>query len=224
MIARSDESEPRKEMAYKQVMAIKLSKRTGKEIAQNYPEIVDKYRAGSTIGKIIEEYGILEEYGLTENVANHAIYCALRELASEEDLARIAREHEIEGGKITRERGIGLFSLTPVQRVQNASKAGKVGGKKTYEQGIALFSLTHEQKVEVGKKSALVQGRKLWSDEEENYLVCLCRNPKYVYGSGPHKGLSDYSKIATEFENRFGIKRSTDALKVRYYKLLELGR
>lgn len=47
----------------------------------------------------------------------------------------------------------GVHSLSKEERIENASKAGKIGGKISYEKGVGVFSLTLEQKREISKKT-----------------------------------------------------------------------
>jgi hypothetical protein len=68
---------------------------------------------------------------------------------------------------------IGIYSLTPEQRRENAIK----GYKKAKELGVGIYALTSQQKSEAGKKS--------------NEQKWMCLETGYITTSGP---LSRYQK------------------------------
>jgi hypothetical protein len=65
-------------------------------------------------------------------------------------------------GKKTYELGIGIFSFTQEQMIENSRKGGTIGGKitgrKTYELGIGIHGRTKDEMVESGRKLGKMYG------------------------------------------------------------------
>jgi len=64
------------------------------------------------------------------------------------------------GGKVTQERGIGLFSLTREERIEL--------GKRTYWEGKGLGILTPEQRIENAKKYSILAGSVSGKNHKKN--------------------------------------------------------
>ena len=63
-------------------------------------------------------------------------------------------------GKITKENGTGIFSLTKDERIKISKIAGKISGQKAKENNTGIFGLTKEQRSEAGKKGGKISGNK----------------------------------------------------------------
>lgn len=202
---------PKSELSEQQLRAMWLGRKAARRIAGEYPEIAGDYRNCLTLEGIVERYGFAEKYGLSTMVAKTAVYYALRQLIPKREFQRISLGHlRFSGerrGRLNYERregfftlsreqlsrksrktgkrfyrqGIGIFSLTPEEKLEIASKAGKAGGRKTYEEGKGIFSLTSRELEEAGRKGALASGSMPWSRKEKKYLIRLSGNPEYCH-------------------------------------------
>jgi hypothetical protein len=74
------------------------------------------------------------------------------------------KEDSRKGGTKTKERGRGIFSLSPEQRIQNSIKGGNIGGHKCKELGKGMFALSPEEK----KKHAIKNSKKGGEKTKEN--------------------------------------------------------
>jgi general stress protein YciG len=83
-------------------------------------------------------------------------------------------------GKLTYELGIGIFSLTPEQKTENAKK----GGKLTYELGIGIHSQTPEQRSEGGKKGGAISANQKWKCLETGFITNAGNLTKYQRARG----------------------------------------
>ena len=111
------------------------------------------------------------------------------------------------GSEKAKEMGVGIFSLSQEQRIENSRKSGKINGKKNYENKIGIFSLTKEQKIEIsrraGKKTyelkigvhSLTKEQKIEigkkGSKNTNQQRWMCLETGYITTSGP---LSLYQK------------------------------
>lgn len=165
-------------MTKEQVAAIELAQKKGLLIARRYPGIADDYRAGKSQLQIALDYGIMDDYGLTERIATNAVAMALYQLIPHDEMDMLNAEHQSARGKRLYEEGRGAFSLDPEQRRdafmkglgsltheqlsensrKGASKGGKIGGKLSHEMGVGIHSQTPEERRELSRRGGLTMG------------------------------------------------------------------
>ncbi len=143
--------------------AIKLSRKLGKQIAQDYPEIANNYKSGMTMLNIAKIYNFISMYEVPSiKIMKEAMRGALEKLISTEELKILASEHRREWGKEwgkeTLKRGIGLFSIIPEENLELRRKGGQI----SYEKGIGVHALSSDEKKEAGRKGGLISGRKVY--------------------------------------------------------------
>ncbi len=206
VIAMNDPNEFGARLTDDQMSAIWLSRKIGRKIAIDCPEIADDYRQGMTADEIVMNYGFKERYGANE-VTSAAVYYALRELIPEEEHRSLGEEHR----SIGRQRGI--FSMDPKKKAEAVSRGGRTAGNILYREGRGIFGLDDEQKAEVIRRRALANRHVLWSDDEKEYFMALCQNRRYQHQSGSQKGKPDYALIASDLFAWFGTERTKESMK-----------
>ena len=232
-----------------QMAAMNLSRKVGKRLAKNHPEIEDDCRAGMTHEEIVEKYHIAQNYGLTDEIAIGAVGRALSKLIPRDERIQLRREHVSTSCRRQYNQGIGIHGLTPKERSEAGRKGGSKGGKKQYQEGTGIHAQTTEEKIEIGriggkalyekgrgifsftkkdlseagKKAALARGQVPWSHEEKLHLMSLCEKPDYVRKSGRFRGTRDYGMIANVLESVFGIRRRGNSLRIMRDKCIKKG-
>ncbi|MFH1439192.1 MAG: hypothetical protein ABIG89_01400 [Candidatus Woesearchaeota archaeon] len=213
--------------------AMSLAVITGTKIQEDYPDIADLYRGGSTIAEIVLAKGIAEEYGLSTNVALNAVGYALRGcyagpirynglIENPEERAEIARKH-IENGWTEQERrkhGLrlvrenkGLFSRSVDDLVEV--------GKKTHknEKGIHSSDFGSEGKRKAAIKSNEAIGNIVWSIPEYESLKRKYDSPAYKKGRG-----SDIERIIKELNDEYHNGTKVRDRRAVIHKLSEYNR
>lgn len=151
----------------RQKLVIGLNIELGRTLHVTHPEIAELYRQGHTRSDIADELGVSGVYGVSKNVAISAVGFALRGyeghlewvsldryngLLSDEELDRIAIEHNRECGKVIGqemyEKGIGIHGRSTEER----SAAGRKGGRLAFENGLGIFGISPERKREIASK------------------------------------------------------------------------
>ena len=123
-----------------------------------------------------------------------------------------SKESASKGGKIVRERGLGIFGLSKEERAKNSSNSGKKGGKITFELGLGVHSLTKQQKSEIGKRSVEKQKR------EKLGLFSLTKEQQTENGKRNYElGLSGIASMT--FEDRSKIGKKTYELGIGIHSL-----
>ena len=148
------------ELTQKQIIAIRLERKIGKEIARDYPEIADDYRQSSTLKNIVQDYKFSEKYELSENTAQIATLRALEILISKEERQILGKEHIRKEGLKKYEEGRGMFSLSyedleewrRIGREKGQPISCKIAGRKVYNEKKGIFSRSKEKMKEDGIK------------------------------------------------------------------------
>lgn len=212
-----EEKKHGRKLNQKQIAAINLAKRLGKKIAQDYPQIAEDYRRGSTIKKIAENYGFAGEYRLiTGKNTWNCLVSALEILIPEEERQVLGRQHMQMTGKKGYEESKGIFSLR-VEELGEARRkggliSGRINGREVYKEKKGIHAQSKEEKRKFGKIGILAQGRKPFSDNEKIYFFELCESLEYQYKFGRQKGKPNYRSVSEGLERKFGIKRSVITL------------
>ena len=100
-----------------------------------------------------------------------------------------------EDGKIgaakTKELGVGIYGLSPEQRIEN----GKVVGKRTYELGVGIHGLSPEQKSENSKKAVQITNSQRWECCKTGYVSTAAGLVSYQKGRGINTSKSNRRRI-----------------------------
>jgi hypothetical protein len=125
--------------------------------------IIPKHRGGSN------EPSNIIEVSLTQHAMFH--YCEWRLYGKRADyvawkrLVGNLKDEELvhqklimggeNGGRKTKELGLGIFAMTKEQRSEHSKVVGKIGGKKCRDFGLGIFSLLKEKRLEHSRKNIL---------------------------------------------------------------------
>ena len=161
-----------------QITAIRSAISLGKQLQLEIPQIADDYRDGLYTSKIARKYNLPLMYGVNEKVAISAIGYAIRGnngiyntepyqgfIKDSDELEILYKQHLTKNGLETYEQGLGIYALTPEQRIEYNKQAGLKGGAKAYQQGKGIYALTPEQKREYGRKGVISRGQTPWAEE-----------------------------------------------------------
>ena len=71
--------------------------------------------------------------------------------------------------QLNKDKNFGIHGLSEEERIENASKGGKLGGPRTHELGVGLFGLSEEERIENASKGGKKQlgncNLNKWADE-----------------------------------------------------------
>ena len=201
--------------------------RYGKELQTSDPQIVDEYRAGSTLPKLVEDFELVTRFNLILNQVVSAIsipyfalvgnrYEKLGELydglLSPEEAREIGAKHKLDGqianGFRLRERGLGIFGLSYEQRAATSFK----NGKATQEHGKGIFGLTTKQKIAMGQVAAADRGYVIHLDDEIILAYLLLEVPQLRYPNGRRK-LSEMKDLVNQALHGGNPVRNENTLK-----------
>lgn len=177
----------RKDLPVGQLLAIRRSLEVGVQLQRDFPEVAEDYRGGMSISKIVDKYNLSLKYGISKKIATQSVHRALRGykggflrldsyegLIEESELEKLAREHwsrrGSEAGTILYEKGLGIFSRTREQMIEDCKKGGLIGGRNA------------------GLASIISQGMIPWTPEEKEFAYVLSQNPDYQIKEGLNKG------------------------------------
>jgi len=223
----------------RQVAAITLAGRIGKQIQKDHPEIANLYKLGKTQPEIVETLSVNETYGVeSSQIAISAVCFALigfggntrceaySGLINKSELETLCQEHRSVSGERMREGGIGLFSISEEDQRENKRK----GGRAAKSQGKGIFALTSEQRGENARRS-YEEGNSWWAN--------LTVEERIEHGKKLHKKGIGIHKLTSD-EKREAVLKSLkaqgmtpwspeednyllDVLKSKDYVILEKG-
>ncbi len=188
------------EKSTKELIALGIIAKIGKQIKQDFPQIADAYREGLVHEEIVGQFGICKRYGLPLSMAKSAVATAIRGfpgnklinpyvglIENSEERARIAKEHV--ANSMTLEQRVELGRR--MQKSRSKDSLQKTG-RECYEKGVGIHGLSSVEKAQAARLSCISQGRTPWEPAEYRF-ACLASR------------LSEYSvaKIATELNEFF---------------------
>jgi len=181
--------------------AIRESIKVAKALQEENHEIVEWYRAGESQNKIADRLDLINIYPISQGTAKLIVSLALRGydgrfggddfqgLLDEEEAKELAKQHNIDTGKMTKYLGKGLFSLSKkqlsgigkrvaeFQRIhglglyalssEEKAEAGRKSGKMNYEEGKGIFSMSEAKRREARYKGLLASGKTPFVEREE---------------------------------------------------------
>lgn len=206
--------ETKKKLTRKQIVAIRKSLELATQLQRDFPEIADDFRNGVYTSEIVSKYNLIQRYGVSREVAQGAVYRALRGykggfgldsyngLINEGELEKLSKEHQSRSGSyfgpITYEKRLGIFSIPEEEMKDICKKAGKIGGKKIVELRLGIHGRTLEQMSEDGKTAVIARGQVPWEHNEGEYAYNLSQRSAYRIQKGPGKGKINTKLIAEE--------------------------
>jgi len=182
------------ELTQEQIKAIKRSINLGSTLQKDHPEIAELY-VNTGLRQIVKILNIQSEYDVNEGIARSGVIYAImghngglridayQGLISDEERARIRKEHKIGGGRRTYEEKKGIHAQSTEELREIGRKSGKIVGRKTYEEKKGIHAQTTEEKRECGRRSAIAKGHTLWDEEEKESAYQLSLRPEYKRGS-----------------------------------------
>lgn len=205
-----------------------LSRLKGKGLAEEHPEILDRYKKGETLTQLAQTY--MSDFDISPSVGMNSVYYCLRYLAEKgeislEDLEKIGKEHSIadikekgsQGGKTSHKLGKGCFGMSKEKRSEisrkTAYKMGKEFGKRNYAR--TLGAMSEEEKREAHRKSAITLGYVPFENvskesrygfmDEKSYAIMLKDSGKF-----------SWKEIEEETNAVYGNNRTFGALRTNY--------
>lgn len=126
---------------------------------------VFKTRLANKIQRFGESIGLTED-AVIDRIASEYPYKSMNEIAAEMglvsktvgkllDYAGVRRLTVEEAIELQKERGIGLFGISPEDRHTNAV----AGGQRSAEKGVGVHGYSHEELSEIGKRGGSVSGQ-----------------------------------------------------------------
>jgi len=222
---------------FKRLNAIHLSNRMATKIARDLPQIMEDYKQGHSLTKILNKYSLESTYGLVRSVARSALSKALTMLIeNEEERKELNLNHKANCGYSNLIQGKGIFSLSEERKKEASQKAGNIAfkmkkgihalsseersrfGKLHYKLGLGKMS--NEKRAIMSRKSTISRGYVPWEDGERLYFMTLCGNSDFFHNNGSYKGHPNYKAISIELYRVYHIKRNPGVLK-RWRRLLE---
>lgn len=165
-----------------QLRAISLQEELGRELQDDYPEIVDLYRD-------LDHFRTLDEIGRayldeihSPEVRRHAVAYAIKGLISSAELSDL----QLKRRRMSLANQFGSFES---EAFRDHCRAAAI--KRNLEASTDVEAMIRGR------------GRTPWSDEERDFLFRLVANPEYQLQSGQHMGKPNYELIALELNIRF---------------------
>lgn len=165
-----------------QVRAIARGIKLGRILRQDHPEIVDLYRLGYTLPKIIEELDINLKYGVSYCVAWLGVRLTITGhnggfkidpydgLIKDDERIRIGKEHHLKNsrkvGRRSYEEKKGVHGRTSKQHSEDGRKGGHKSGTMLYKEKRGFFARTPEQWSEDSKRGGCKGGRKVYEERK----------------------------------------------------------
>ncbi len=196
-----------------QIAALAKSQRLGTALAEEHPEIVGFYKQGNTALELAGRY-LPNHVRKSKRVAMSAVRYALKKLLPPDELHHLGKTHMqergIAAGTSTLQNGTGIHAQSLEERMA-AAKSG-------YRHGLGQCSETVLSYARL--KGLLTRGYIPYSDEEKSALVQLVNHPQYQHPSDSRmKGKPAYALIQAELLQRFGVLRTSLALRTAYRRL-----
>lgn len=191
---------------------IAQAQRLGLGLAEEHPEVAAQYQEGATCLELAHSY-LPDHVEVSRSVAMTAVRYALQQLIPSDELSLLAkahwRENGITAGNSTLQNGTGIHA----QSLEEQMAAAKSG----YQYGLGRCSKTV---LAYGRlRGQLAQGKIPFSDKERSALVELVNDLSYQHPPGSKgAGKPAYGRIQAELLQRFGVPRTTSALRVAYYR------
>lgn len=160
------------ELTPKQITAMRRGIILGRVLQKDHPEIVEMYKRGYTLSKIIDELNIQLNYRVSDRVSRSSVHYAIagydggfeieayEGLVNREERKRIRREHIIENNRKSYEKKIGMYALTSEEKREARSK----GGCETFKKRKGIHAQTLEERRKTSSKGGLIGGHKLYND------------------------------------------------------------
>jgi hypothetical protein len=127
---------------------------------------------------------------------------------------KVLRENGRKTAKKQKELGIGLYGLTPEQRVENGKNGGHIGGSICKELGKGMFGLSPEEK----RKHAVANGKRGGEKTKENKSGIFTLTKEQLQENGrktnsqrwqcTETGYISTSSGLSKYQNRRGIDTS----------------
>jgi len=93
----------------------------------------------------------------------------------------------------------GLASLTSEERAESARRAGNM----SKERGTGVHGMTYEERLLAARKSVQSRGQVPYTPEEENKILVLSDQPRFIHDSGKHTGSVNCILLAKEINEKF---------------------
>ena len=159
----------------------------GTRLANDHPEIRERYENGITLERIAEEFDVENSYNTSKRVAITSVDYALTLLMPEHQREQLRVLHH-QAGAIKRYELYGSsFTKEDCQR----------GANNLYQR------LTKKEKRERSLKAILAKGKTPWNKAEIKSFKRMYSGNKYLIQSGQNYGLPDMKRIVVELNYRF---------------------
>ncbi len=208
------------------IVGMKVSQLIGSKLAETHPEIVKKYRDGSSLDEIAQEKDN-GNYQISPHVTLNAVRYCLIELIGKEEQAMLGKDHMHlyaprngkRGGTASFKKGVGCFGMSKEKQRQARLKGGKVAGaivgKRNYDNGIGIASLTAEELRENGVKSVIARGLVPYENDVINTDYGeMTEKSLIVYLKGVER--LPWKEITRKVNSNFGNNRSLESIRGSY--------
>jgi len=144
------------DLSPEQISAIRRTIRLGFTLQNDYPEVAELYKQGSTQREIVETLGLQSKYDVSRSIIENAVGRAIGGhsggfdvkpydgLLPPEEREKLVRDHRQECG------------------IKSGALYGALGGKKLYEEKRGVHAFTREERKVVGRRG----GNKLYADRK----------------------------------------------------------
>lgn len=127
-----------------------------KQILEIFPYTDDGWLEAQSVEKRIIKFF----YNSDVNSLNKGCGCEISLSILRENGKRVGKIYGKINSKIAKENNIGIFSLSPQEIKENASKGGKIGGKINAKNKTGVCGRSKEKMTEDGKKGGKISGKK----------------------------------------------------------------